>query len=323
MSDPPLVSVICTCFNQGKYVSDALNSILLQQYPNLELFVIDNGSQDDSSKSIEKWVQKHKEELEIGTFYYRDSQNYCWAFNQALFKSRGKYVVDLAADDFLHPGHIRTAVDTLQGSNAAAYFSNALLMDEKGRTQAFYSLDKRGNLRQKVPQGDIYALLVRKYILCTATLVFDAGCLKEEGGYDERLSYEDFDIIVRLSRKHDFVFHEHIGITKRILKKSYSAQQYLARNSVMLPSTYRICRKIQAMNKTPEEKEALKHRVMHETKHALASANFETAEKFLGLAADLEISGFTYRLYRMWKRTGMDLSALYRKWQHVRKGLNR
>lgn len=320
MGDIPLVSVICTCYNQGKFVCEALDSVLEQNHSKIELFIIDNGSHDDSALKIKNWVQRHKGELKIIPFYYPETQNYCWAFNRGLFKSKGKFVVDLAADDLLLPGHVQKAVETLEISGAAAYFSNAWLLDENGKRRTFYKLNKSGGLHETVPQGDIYTILIRKYILCTATLVFEAGCLKEEGGYDEQLAYEDFDIIVRLSRKYRFVFSEHIGVTKRILKTSYSSRQYLARNSVMLPSTYRICKKIQAMSMAPEELRALKTRAMHEAKHALASANFKVAGKFLDLAKELGGNGLIIRFYRFWYNAKIDLSFFYGQWKNLRRG---
>src|SRR5690606_24064535 len=104
---------------------------------------------------------------------------------------------------------------------------------------------------------------------------FKTEVLKNEGGHDEDLSYEDFDIIVRLARNYLFVFNEYIGVKKRLLENSFSSKQYSIRNSVMLPSTLKICRKIQLMNRSHRENNALKFRVMFETKHALASANFD------------------------------------------------
>src|SRR5690606_1781766 len=158
------------------------------------------------------------------------------------------------------------------------YFSNALLVaDNPLPFKTFYPVNKEGSLLDAVASGDIYEHVVQKNFLCAPTMVFNTEILNNEGGYDEELSYEDFDIIVRLTRKYPFVFNEYVGVKKRILKNSFSAKQYSIRNSVMLPSTLKVCQKIKLMNRSEKENNALKFRVMFETKHALASANFDVA----------------------------------------------
>ena len=67
------------------------------------------------------------------------------------------------------------------------------------------------------------------------------------------------------------------------------------------------------MNRTEKENSALQDRVMFETKHALASANFEVVEGFLNLAREIGVSGPVYEFYRLWGRHKWDLSIIY-KW---------
>lgn len=65
------------------------------------------------------------------------------------------------------------------------------------------------------------------------------------------------------------------------------------------------------MNKTEEETIALRHRVLYETKHALASANFDVVAGFLDLAKEIGVSGPVYQSFRVWEKHGWDLSKLY------------
>ncbi|MEP0713231.1 MAG: glycosyl transferase, partial [Algoriphagus sp.] len=135
--------------------------------------------------------------------------------------------------------------------------------------------------------------------------------LRQEGGYDASLSYEDFDIQIRLTSKYPVVFSDHIGIYKRKHANSLSAQQYRRYRSVMLPSTLRICEKIRDINTSLTEKSALKTRVIFELKHALWSANFDVAQGFVALAKELEVEGVEFRLYRLWLWLKLDISWLY------------
>ena len=311
--NPILVSVICTCYNHGKYVKNSLDSLVQQSHENTEIVIIDNGSKDNSPDIIRQWMEANWFKRKCKTIFHSETINYCKSFNQGLSLVRGKYTIDLSADDVLLSNHLATAVETLEASDAAVYFSNAYL--EGGKHQpgdTFYPIDNKGNLKAEVVSGDIYVQVIQKNHLCAPTLVFKTELLKLEGGYDEALSYEDFDIIVRMARKYPFVFHENIGVKKRLLNSSFSSAQYRARESVMLPSTLKVCRKIREMNKSREENRALQIRLMHETKHALASANFAVAVGLLALANETGLTGLRYRLFWLWAWSRLDFSLFYR-----------
>lgn len=308
----PLLSIICTCYNHGKYIQEALNSVAEQNYHPMELLIIDNGSRDDAVKQIEDWVQSNQRRFNVKTILRPYALNYCRSFNLGLAMIKGKYVIDLSGDDVLLPEHVATAVQTLENHPESVYFSNAYLEEAYRPLSTFYPVNDGAKPLTEVASGNIYEKVVQRTHLCAPTLVFPTQLMVKEGGYDERLSYEDFDIIVRLSRKYNFVFNEHIGVKKRILKSSFSAQQYRARNSIMLPSTLKVCYKIREMNRTEEENKALTNRLMFEAKHALASANFHAATGFLDLAEEIGVSGIRFRLFRLWERIQLDLSFLYR-----------
>lgn len=312
MEGKPLVTIILTSFNQKQYIKDALESVRAQDYPNIELIIVDNGSADTTPLIIQDWIAKHKLDFPIRTIFREESLSYCKSFNDAFSMAKGKYLIDLSGDDILTSDHIRLAVIKLQDFlGSACCFSDVLLIDEKGNEKTFYKRSLKGKLKQKIRVGDLYRDLVRKYVVPSVSLVFDADLFRKEGGYDEELTYEDFDIMVRLARKYTFVFSNHIGVKKRIHSKSFAASQYRSRNSVMLPSTLKVCQKIKSMNRSPKENKALLQRVMFETKHALWSANFNVAEGFLALAEELNASGKTFLWYKKWCKSRWDFSSLY------------
>lgn len=312
MSSLPLVSVICTAFNHEKYVFQALTSVLNQKYEPLELFIIDNGSQDNTVKVIEDWLWLNDFFTPVKTYFYPQTGNYCRVFNEALDVCRGRYVIDLAADDELMPGHIATAVEALEKSNAAVYFSNVYLWHADGNVKPFYPVTPAGNPIHKVPNGDVYRDVVERYAISTVSLVFRRQILQWEGGYDTSLVYEDFDILVRLARKYRFVFGPNIGVKKRVLADSFAAQQYKIGSSRMLPSTYRVFQKIKKMNSSPEEHTALVTRILFESKHALASANFKVADRMLALAWELKVKRTRVFFLRLWAYSRINISSIYR-----------
>jgi len=210
------------------------------------------------------------------------------------------------------PGHISSSVVKLQQSiGAACCFSDVLLVYPNGSKKTFYKRTSDGHLNQKVKIGDIYSSIVAGNVVSSVSLIFDSSIFTKLGGYDENLSYEDFDIMVRLARSYQFVYSNHIGIKKRIHSKSFSSGQYLPKKSQMLPSTLKVCQKIKQMNRRPKENKALVKRILFETKHALWSANFETARGFISLARELGAKGLKVSLYNSWASMKMDISGLY------------
>ena len=142
----PLVSIICTSYNHGQFIEDALDSVLNQNYPHIQLIVIDNGSEDDSSVRIGNWIGR-RAFRDVRTIFHNNTLNYCEAFNQALGLSEGKYVIDLSGDDVLLEGHVKASVDALEESGSGVCFSNAYL-EKKGRRtlQVFYAIDGEGRV---------------------------------------------------------------------------------------------------------------------------------------------------------------------------------
>ncbi|AEL24265.1 glycosyltransferase family 2 protein [Cyclobacterium marinum] len=310
-----LVTVICTCYNQAEYVVQALESLVSQTYRPIELLIVDNGSKDHSKSKIISWVKENCNEIPIKAFFHEKKMNYCKAFNQAFANSEGEYIVDLAADDFFEPKHLEFAISHLNQSDAKVYFCNSLEHFPNGETQTFYPTDAFGKASKKVASGDVFAELIRRYAISSPTLVMDAGAFREIGCYDENLNYEDFDILVRMSSKYSFVYGDHITVNKRILQESLSQQQYRSKKSQLLPSTYLVCEKLATMVTTKTEKKALQQRLIHEIKHATASANFDVAQKMLTLYRKLFPFGLSYMFFYLWTKAKIDVSAMYEKWR--------
>ena len=303
------VTVICTAFNHEAFIEEALDSVKDQQYSALELFIIDNGSTDLSKQKIKEWVEQNPQ-LSAKLIFRDRTINYCASFNEALFQSSGVYIIDLAGDDVLLPEHIEASLLILDKyGEAVASFSDAELI-EKGEVTRFYEKNKIAPPTRSV--GDIYRKVISQYCISTVTLVFRAAQLKAIGGYDQDLAYEDFDVLCRLARRYPFCYSPHVGVRKRILPSSFSATQYATRKSVMLESTLKVCRKIYEMNRAEEENTALFKRVMYEAFHALGSANFEVAKGFLDLASDIFPQSLKLYAFRLWQKSALDISAVYK-----------
>lgn len=307
-----LVTVICIAYNHEKWIEETLESVRAQEYYAKELIIVDNGSTDSTAEKIKNWVEKSSGLLSVETIFYTEMQPYCRLFNQVLAKVNSNYLVDLSGDDILYPDHLKSSIQKLKRAPYAGFvFSDAYILDQRGEVKTFYKRNTSGELSEEIELSNLYETLIHRNLICSATVVFNTAILRKEGGYDESLYYEDFDIQIRLARNHPVVFSDHIGVLKRKHGKSMSSQQYQTHHSKMLPSTVKVCSKIQGMNIYPEENQALKKRILYELKHALWSANFGPARELVSIGENLGMKGLRFWFYKIWARRQWDISWLY------------
>lgn len=271
----PLVSVICVCYNHARFVTEALDSVMAQTYQPIELIVIDDGSTDGSPKIIKQWIAAHPETVML---LNGNNIGYCKTFNKAAALAKGKYLIDLSADDVLLPDRIAIGVQSLESNpHAGVTFSDAEHVDEAGNK---ISLHSDRFLHHTIPSGDIYKVLIERFFICSPTMMFAREVFNELGGYDETLAYEDFDFWIRSSRKYHYVYTPLVLVRKRKVRGSLSSSQFTVRSTHSL-TTFRVCEKIRQLNRTEEERKALNSRIVYEIRVNLRLFNFILVLKFI------------------------------------------
>ena len=104
--DQPLVTIVITSYNYGKYVADAISSALSQTYRNIEVLVCDNASTDNSLEVIRSFSDERLRVI-ARTENVGIQRNH----NDAILEARGDYVVFLSADDMLLPTLVEDVLD--------------------------------------------------------------------------------------------------------------------------------------------------------------------------------------------------------------------
>lgn len=275
----PMITIICICHNHKKFVEDALQSVWALEYPYLELIVADDASTDGSQEVIQELIKGKEVKLLLN----KENIGHCKTFNQALKQANGEFIIDLSADDVLLPYSVTVGVERLieKGEEYGVFFADALLIDDSGKqigehkTASFF---KSG----VVPEGDVYATILAKYFISPPTMIYRKRLVEELGGYNEALTYEDFDFWVRSSRMSNYCYLPVAMVKKRIHGDSVSAMQYV-RNSKMLTSTYEVCRTAFKLNQNKKEDRALLKRLAYEAKMAFGSSNYTIGLKMLFL----------------------------------------
>ncbi len=266
----PLVSIVALSFNHGRFLAEALDSVLAQTYPHWELIIVDDASTDDSAAVIGSWVEAHPGRV-AHVLLLPVSAGACAAFNQGFARCRGEFVLDLATDDVLLPTRLaeQVAAFAVLDESYGVVYTDAELIDEAGAfIRRHYRRDAANRPFPAAPSGDVFAHVLGHYFISSPTMMIRHRTLAALGGYDATLAYEDFDFWVRSSREWGYFFLDRVLTRKRLHPRSHSRGFYQP-GDPQLGSTIRVCRKAQAMCRTSAEWAGLRRRVRYELRQAV------------------------------------------------------
>lgn len=186
-----LVSICIPCFNAEQYIAAAIDSVLAQTYPHIEIVVVDDGSADGSRGRLSTYEDRIMviEQENCGAAAAR---------NTALKHSRGTHVLFLDSDDLLAPKHVEALCLALQfaASETIAF----------GRWARFKGDPSEAHFSEPIIDRDLSGMEWLIKDMEGALPMFQSGMfllpkrlLQKTGGWDERLSLiDDFEFFTRV-----------------------------------------------------------------------------------------------------------------------------
>jgi glycosyltransferase involved in cell wall biosynthesis len=182
----PRVSIITPSYNQAAFLEETICSVLDQDYPNLEYFIIDGGSSDGSLEIIRKYSHR------LAGWISEADKGQTDAINKGFARATGQVFAWLNSDDTYQPGAISDAVAYLEAHpETGMVYGDANLIDESG------------NVIGKFParQTD-YRRLRRGYVhIPQQASFFQSDLWRKVGPLDPTFYFAmDYDLWVRLSR---------------------------------------------------------------------------------------------------------------------------
>jgi glycosyltransferase involved in cell wall biosynthesis len=278
------------------------------------LWIVDDASTDNSAEVIEQFLEKKRRQgcrQAIHFLQNTENQGNCKSFNLAYRQTKGAYILDLAGDDVLLPTRLEMQVALFENlpTEYGVLFSNAKHINEAGEELSTHHAPD-----EQVPTGDVYEALFRRYFICTPTMLIRRQVLDDLGGYDEDLSYEDFDFWVRSARKYLYHYHPDITTLKRKVQGSLSAQFYQTKRNTHLRSTLVILKKALALNQKPSENEALQICIAYHYRQAFFMQDFKLAQEYDALWRSVPDARFPFwaRVVRVFNALGLPVFWLYR-----------
>jgi glycosyltransferase involved in cell wall biosynthesis len=232
------VSIVVPTFNQAQYLATCLDSIFYQDYPNLEIIVVNDCSTDNTEKVIE-WFMNCAENEKVSyasnlnattneierTYHYRYPQQgrdlkiihndrnlgSTKSYNIGFRQCTGKYCTYIASDDICHPQMISTMVRILEEEAADFVYSDMFVVDDAGRI-----------LREfKLPDYSFSGCFCRWY-LCGVSKLYRRELHDRFGYYNEDYLANDHECYLRFAIN---------GVRfKHIAKVLYSVRSHAGRN---------------------------------------------------------------------------------------------
>lgn len=187
----PLVSVVLPTKDRAATLPAAIDSVLSQTYPHLELIVVDDGSQDATHELLERYA---RDDDRLVVIEHERPGGVAAARNAALQRATGKYIAYLDSDNTWFPDFVEFMVRHLESSDDRAAYAVSVLAEEGGKERLLY----RGQ------PFDREHLRERNYIDCIV-LVHERTLLDDTGGFDESLRRNvDWELMIRLAELTDF-----------------------------------------------------------------------------------------------------------------------
>ena len=188
----PKVTVRMSAYNHEAYVEQAILSIVNQTYQDFELLVIDDGSTDRTPEILERLSQEHG-------FYYERQQNMGLpkTLNKLIRMANGEYITGCASDDYWPEDRLEEQVAILDHKpRVDLVHGNFTAVD--GGNQVIPTGGLKGVPLDGPHEFPYFVRRKRSYSTCTIMVRTDA--FHRVGLYDETISVEDFDWMLRATR---------------------------------------------------------------------------------------------------------------------------
>ena len=207
----PLVSVVIPCYGQAHLLPEAIEGVLAQTYPEVELIVVDDGSPDDTADVAGRYPGVR--------LVRQENRGLAGARNAGLQVARGEYVLFLDADDRLMPCAVEAHLSCFDKHPEAGFVVGDIdQIDPKGA----YVYSPRWPILQR----DFYEALLRvNHVANTIAVLFRRSVFREIGDFDPSCTpAEDYEMLLRAARTFPSAHHRTVVAQYRRHQATLSRQ---------------------------------------------------------------------------------------------------
>lgn len=181
-ASPPMVTIVTPSFNQGRFITDTILSVLDQDYSAIEYLVMDGGSADETLDILNAYSDRL-------FFVSEKDRGQAHAINKGFQRARGDFLAFLNSDDTYLPGAVSAAVKALlENPEAPFVYGEGYLADESGQVFERYPTEQFSDDR-----------LRETCFICQPTVFIRREALEKTGYLDEQLHFcLDYELWTRL-----------------------------------------------------------------------------------------------------------------------------
>lgn len=208
----PLVSVIMNCRNSGKYLREAIDSVLAQTYINWEIIFWDNQSTDDSGTIFRSYNDSR-----LKYFLAPEYTALGEARNLAMQQAKGEFIAFLDCDDLWYPQKLEKQLPLFANKSVGLVICDTVFFNEKKDVRQLYK-------KKKPPTGYVFRELLGAYFISMETPVIRKAVLDEmDHWFDTRFEViEEYDFFVRLGYKWEVAYVDEVFAKWRIHGASWT-----------------------------------------------------------------------------------------------------
>lgn len=188
----PVVSIVTPSFNQGEYIAATIRSVLDQDYPNLEYFVADGGSADQTVDILKSHAARLR-------YVSEKDRGQSHAINKGFAATTGSILGWLNSDDTLAPAALSAVVDYFeQHPDVAMVYGDAEYIDAAGAPIARCAHIEPFNLRRLIHYSDF---------IVQPACFFRRDAFQAVGGVDESLHFcMDYDLWLKIAQRYKVAY---------------------------------------------------------------------------------------------------------------------
>ncbi len=213
MKSLPLISVVIPAYNHAQYIQAALQSVIDQDYPELEIIVVDDGSSDDTAAVAQKTLEQGMRPFRL---IRQENTGAHVALNRGMQLAQGEYIAILNSDDRFLPGRLQILFNALTNANRRFAFSKIRHIDSSGLPHPYQNHYLRQVEEAKQFPTLSFELLRSNIAATTGNFFFHRSIFENVGDFAAYVTCHDWDYILRVMLVEEPLFVDEILLEYRI-----------------------------------------------------------------------------------------------------------
>ncbi|EID4390487.1 glycosyltransferase [Vibrio vulnificus] len=192
MNESPLISIIIASYNHSDYIKKTIESAIEQDYDNIELIIIDDGSKDNSDMVISELKSRCENRFKRYVYIKQSNMGLSRTLNKAISISNGKYIMPIGSDDIVIKNKCSVLLPYLEDDDLlAAVFGCAIFIDEHDR--------ETGYQKPIMKIHTMDELILSENLPLTPGVILRKSALDNVGGFHSELKLEDWYMWLKLA----------------------------------------------------------------------------------------------------------------------------